>query len=298
MYPSAKDLLYETYTTYVSMSLFGALVVYILYGRYITLVMYLYSKGFSEHEVFCFVIAIPNIITYIMTNFFSMAILKSRFLRTKFRRMPNQMALTEPTLLIFFEGIIFQLVHMPLLAYGFYPLFKLFGLPELTAPLPSFPRLVVGFLVSKILRDVVFDLIHRTMHHPFFFSWLHKPHHDDTAALQIGSTEIARPFELVWTHAGCSMFFGCHGSYLVFLVWLSICNIQSYEGHCGYSFHGTPLHFIGLMQSDAALYHDFHHAVVDGNFGSTWTDYLYGTMAGWAELKGPSEYVKFGRKGN
>lgn len=53
--------------------------------------------------------------------------------------------------------------------------------------------------------------------------------------------------------------------------------VQSYEGHCGYMWTWNTLSlFPWTVGSD---YHDFHHAMNDGNFGSVWIfwDVVFGT---------------------
>ena len=60
------------------------------------------------------------------------------------------------------------------------------------------------------------------------------------------------------TLGGC-LFFGCHGSVLLFLVWLTYRLKQTYEAHSGFCFRGSLLWKLGLSNADAAAYHDFHH---------------------------------------
>jgi hypothetical protein len=60
------------------------------------------------------------------------------------------------------------------------------------------------------------------------------------------------------TIGGC-LFFGCHGSALLFFVWLTYRLKQTYEAHSGFCFRGSLLWKLGLSNADAAAYHDFHH---------------------------------------
>ena len=77
----------------------------------------------------------------------------------------------------------------------------------------------------------------------------------------------------------------------VWFLWLAWRLEQTYEAHSGYCFYGTWLHSIGLTNSEAAAYHDYHHTGNRGNFGASYLDWMHGTMDSWLAEGGIEGYI-------
>jgi hypothetical protein len=54
----------------------------------------------------------------------------------------------------------------------------------------------------------------------------------------------------------------------------------------GYCFSNTWLGRVGLLHGHHASHHDFHHSRNVGNYGSAFTDGLFGTMGAWLDADG------------
>ena len=129
------------------------------------------------------------------------------------------------------------------------------------------------------------------MHSRLLYARVHKRHHEYTASVGFAA-EYAHPFEQIVSNQGPTVL-GCLliGSHLgVWLVWLTVRLLRTYEGHCGYCFKGTWLAKIGVLHGSA--YHDFHHADNRGNFGGPeYLDALCGTQDAWLKIGGTEGYM-------
>ena len=93
---------------------------------------------------------------------------------------------------------------------------------------------------------------------------------------------------------GGVLFFGTHP--LAVWIWIGLRLRQTYEAHSGYCFHGTLLDRLGFLCCDAAVFHDHHHTVNKGNFGSTYVDYIFGTSDYYFAAGGYESYVRKGKE--
>lgn len=71
---------------------------------------------------------------------------------------------------------------------------------------------------------------------------------------------------------------------------------QTYEAHSGYCWEGSWYDKLGLAHSDSAVFHDHHHTVNKGNFGTTYVDYLFGTMDFYLDAGGYEGYLAKGEE--
>ena len=64
---------------------------------------------------------------------------------------------------------------------------------------------------------------------------------------------------------------------MVILVWFPIRYYDNLVGHCGFDFSWDPINLLPFAAG--ARYHDYHHSVNIGNYGSflTFWDTIYGT---------------------
>lgn len=130
------------------------------------------------------------------------------------------------------------------------------------------------------MEDFFFYWMHRALHHPKLYSHIHKMHHESksTIALSAASTH---PLEVAFGNlfaakAGPILCpFKFHLS--VVLIFYIYRVIESLEGHSGYEFPIGVRKFVPF--GGTANYHDHHHLVNVGNYGSQlilW-DSIFGT---------------------
>ena len=61
-------------------------------------------------------------------------------------------------------------------------------------------------------------------------------------------------------------------------VWLCLRVHQTSHAHSGYSFCNTLLEKVSLVNGKHAIFHDHHHTSNQGNFGTYYLDWIFGTM--------------------
>lgn len=198
------------------------------------------------------------------------------------------------------EAFVGQVLTGPAVLYYLYPLFKYFGAPAFDAPLPSFQRQFLVFVFANVFNGWGFYWTHRLVHSKSLYVWIHKKHHMYKGTIGFAA-EYAHPIEQVISNQGPTIggVLLCGAHFSLVLSWLVNRLQQTYEGHSGYCFYGTFLHRIGLTNSDAAAYHDYHHTGNRGNFGGpAYLDHFFGTMDAWMELGGVEGYIAKKRSGS
>ena len=106
-----------------------------------------------------------------------------------------------------------------------------------------------------------------------------RQHHKYNGSIGFAA-EYAHPVEQLLSNQlptiGGALFFGFHP--LVWLVWLSWRLLQTYETHSGIAIElPAPLSWMGLTDPEGTRWHDDHHAINTGNYGSPFLDHLFGT---------------------
>jgi len=293
-YPSFATILMKTAKSYSRVSILGTIATILLYPKYIDIVNFFMSRDIAEPFIFTLLTGIVHSGFYIGINL-SFHIFRDHIADYQFTRKDYQIptsALVKRTLI---EAALGQIIITQLITYAGYYIFKYFGMPQLDAPLPEFTRIILGWIMSIFFNDLGFYWAHRVFHHPILYGRFHKQHHSYTGTIGIAAEFASFPEQIlantIPTIGGC-LFFGCHGSALIFFLWLAYRLIETYEGHSGYCFHGTLPHKLGLTNSYRATYHDFHHTKNQGNFGSELMDYLFGTMDAWVESGDYEGYIK------
>lgn len=295
-YPSAFEALTKAAKSYIRIGVIGTFFVVLLHPMFVAVVnWHIRTKGLSEQTVFAILSVNVNLATYITTALFFIMCLKSETLTGyQFVRKKSQKPSSELVKQTLVDAFVSKFFMIPITSYFFYNIFRWFGMPSFTDPLPKVSRIFTGFLVSTIFNDLGFYWFHRALHHPALYGKFHKQHHNYIGTISIAA-EYAGPIEQIFSNifptiGGC-LFFGCHGSVLIYYVWMVYRLINTYETHSGFCFYGTFLHKIGLTNSEIAAYHDFHHTKNHGNFGSPFMDYLFGTMDAWMQLGACKGYV-------
>lgn len=144
-------------------------------------------------------------------------------------------------------------------------------------PLPSWSSIAGTVLISFILEDAYFYVVHRALHYGPLYKYIHKKHHDWAAPIGIAA-EYAHPIESLVLGIGTlvgPMLLTRHLFSLWF--WLLVRLYQTVEAHSGYDFPWSPTKLIPFW--GGAIFHDYHHETFTGNFSSTFTymDYIFGT---------------------
>lgn len=158
----------------------------------------------------------------------------------------------------------------------FKPVMLQLGL-HVAKPLPSWSAVLGTVVISFILEDAYFYVVHRLLHWGPFYKHIHKRHHDYAAPIGIAA-EYAHPIESIILGVGTlvgPMLLTRHLFSLWF--WLLVRLYQTVEAHSGYNFPWNPTRFIPFW--GGAIFHDFHHETFTGNFSSTFTymDWIFGT---------------------
>jgi len=296
-YPHLMDVLQTTILNYATTCIFGGLAVVHIYPIYLKVVNWLmHTKGYTEQQTFAILFCTIHTTCYVLICGFYLYCDYTGFLsKYKLTRKPYQVPTAKLLTKTAVEGIIGKVFINPILMYNMYKLYKHFGMPSLTAPIPAYPEIIAAMAFTHFFNQFFFYWAHRSLHHPLIYGRIHKQHHRYSGSIGFAA-EYASPLEVIFSNilpsvGGC-LFFGCHGSALILFVFVVIRLQESYESHSGYCFHENLLQRIGLTNSIQAAFHDFHHTANCGNFGFIWTDYLFGTMDSYVKLGMKEGYIK------
>lgn len=146
--------------------------------------------------------------------------------------------------------------------------------------LPDTVTLAASIFFFMLCEDFCFYWTHRTLHHKALYPYIHKMHHTHTTTVGIAA-EYAHPIEFIFgnmlpTSIG-PMILGPSAHMLTIFAWYTVRFGETLDGHCGYEFSWSPYRLIPF--SGSAEYHDFHHSVNIGNYGSFFCiwDTVFGT---------------------
>ncbi len=145
------------------------------------------------------------------------------------------------------------------------------------APLPSVSWIFAKFSMAILVNEIALYVFHRWEHHvPWAYINLHKKHHLYVGTTALGTEYTTFPEKLL-TVGAMRYFQDAH--ILLYLVWIAWRMWEATEIHSGYCFEGTLLSQLGLLCSEASLFHNDHHAVNSGNYGTHWLrlDGIFGT---------------------
>jgi len=142
---------------------------------------------------------------------------------------------------------------------------------DFSAPLPAWWTIAWQLPAFALVTDTSFYWMHRTLHRPWWFSRVHRQHHEfrHVRALSAEYSHSGEDFgNFVCTFLG-PVIFAAHP--VTVLIWFFVRMLETIDAHSGYAF--TPW----------AKRHAYHHEFNRGNFGaflSLW-DRLLGTDADW-----------------
>ncbi len=142
---------------------------------------------------------------------------------------------------------------------------------DFQAPIPPWWTMAWQLIAFALVTDTSFYWMHRGLHRPWWFSKVHRQHHEVRYVRGL-SAEYSHTTEdlgnLVTTFLG-PVLFGAHPATV--LLWFLVRMLETVDAHSGYTF--TPW----------ASRHAYHHEFNRGNFGaflSLW-DRALGTDADW-----------------
>jgi len=141
--------------------------------------------------------------------------------------------------------------------------------------LESFPTKteIIGQLIILMLCDDFYNYwIHRLFHFKFFYTWIHKQHHEYIIPISI-SAEYAHPIEVIFLNLAAPMIgvviLGDKMHFMTLVIWTMIKSVEPVIVHAGYDF---PWDFTKILPFSApASFHDYHHTHNIGNFSSFFT---------------------------
>lgn len=142
-------------------------------------------------------------------------------------------------------------------------------------------------------EDLHHYIVHRMLHWPSLYKWIHKIHHENSAPYGLAS-EYAHPLETLFTGCGTVigpvvyqsvilLFFNGNKAYsthmITLLTWCALRIFQTIDAHSGYDFPWSVHNIIPFWAG--AEHHDYHHMNRGANYASSfrWWDRIFGTDA-------------------
>eukprot|EP01089_Gocevia_fonbrunei_P002773 TRINITY_DN1266_c0_g1_i5.p1 TRINITY_DN1266_c0_g1~~TRINITY_DN1266_c0_g1_i5.p1 ORF type:complete len:211 (-),score=7.74 TRINITY_DN1266_c0_g1_i5:136-768(-) len=159
-----------------------------------------------------------------------------------------------------------------------YPALTFLGVQTSLESLPSLSLALFHLLLFMFIEDFLHYWLHRLLHVPYLYKYIHKMHHHHKYPFGI-SAAYAHPVEVLLlaipTYFG-PVVFAPHLS-TVYL-WILFREIDSVDTHCGYEFPWHPSNLIPVFWG-ASKAHDYHHEAFTCNFASrfTYLDKIFGT---------------------
>lgn len=127
---------------------------------------------------------------------------------------------------------------------------------------------ILAFPVMAVVHDTYFYWMHRLIHHPAVFKWVHLVHHQSTNPSPFAAYSF-HPFEAV-LEAGIFLVFvfimPVHFYHLIFFFLFMI--IYNVYGHLGWELYpkGFSKHWLGKW-INTSVNHNQHHQYFKGNYG-------------------------------
>lgn len=127
---------------------------------------------------------------------------------------------------------------------------------------------VLAFPVMALIHDTYFYWMHRLIHHPAIFKWVHLVHHKSTNPSPFAAYAF-HPLEAI-LEAGIFVVFvltiPVNKFHLIFFFLFQI--VYNVYGHCGWELYpkGFNKHWIGKW-INTSVNHNQHHQYFKGNYG-------------------------------
>ena len=148
------------------------------------------------------------------------------------------------------------------------------SLLDMSPALPSLSTFVSDFIFGITAREISFYYVHRALHHPSIYAYIHKMHHRYTAPISFAA-EYAHPVEHVLANVlPVALPLTLKGTHFLSLVGFTLFELwQAAADHSGYDFLKLP----------PASIHDLHHEKFRVNSSTLGImDWVHGTdVVGW-----------------
>ena len=158
------------------------------------------------------------------------------------------------------------LVILPLL----FALPPYFDLDEKTTAIEAYPstlEIAIQLIFFMLVEDTAFYWSHRMLHSKFFYSKIHKIHHEYHSSIGISVYHV-HPLEFIFGNALTSSFgpiiLGKRCHLVTYWLWVVVRVSEGADGHCGYEFPWSPFRIFPLSASSE--FHNFHHSHNVGNY--------------------------------
>jgi methylsterol monooxygenase len=166
----------------------------------------------------------------------------------------------------------------------FHPMAKACGM-DTGVPFPPLTTMAYQIAIFFVLEDTWHYWMHRALHWPLFYKYIHKIHHQYSAPFGLAA-EYASPIETMVLGVGTVIvpiiwaMFSQNFHVLTMYTWIALRLFQAIDAHSGYEFPWSLHHFLPFYTG--ANHHDTHHERFIGNYASSfrWWDYIMDTQAG------------------
>lgn len=224
------------------------------------------------------------------------------------RLEPNKETRKEVTQAAWKEGILNAFLVHPFIWYLLWkPLGQ--GVIIVDDQIPPLSEYIIFHFFALLCNDQLFYWSHRCFHEfPFLYKF-HKQHHEFNFSRGVAA-EYAHALEgvvsnILPTFSGCifyAMYYGEIHSFFI-IIWLGYRLLETTEVHSGFAFPISsqwisPFHWGDLGEGYESCHHYFHHSHNTGNYGTAFTDWLYGTDVAYRKYTDAKkeEYKKNGRE--
>jgi len=168
-------------------------------------------------------------------------------------------------------------------AYFGYELFHYihYDVPLDYSSMPHWYVLLYRLIASLAIEDTWHYFMHRALHHPRIYGYVHKIHHTYSAPFAIAA-EYAHPIETFILSIGFFLPLVLFFDHIIFFwTWLFLRMAETADVHSGYDIPFitliNPLHLLPFY--GGPRFHDYHHKAFNVNYASTFTfwDWVFGT---------------------
>jgi sterol desaturase/sphingolipid hydroxylase (fatty acid hydroxylase superfamily) len=150
-----------------------------------------------------------------------------------------------------------------------------------TQSFPTYLEMISQMAICMLVEDFVFYSSHWLLHRKFFYSRVHKIHHEYVESVCISATYshyIEYILGNILPSSVAPLLLNNRMHFITYLVYITMVLHESHDGHSGYTFPWSPHRVIPLTFD--AEFHIFHHWKYDGNYAnylSIW-DRVFGTI--------------------
>jgi len=177
------------------------------------------------------------------------------------------------------EKVFGTVIEFPVTLMFVYPIFAAMGM-EIQTPVPGLLTFLWQVPLCQVLNEFGFYWVHRLLHTPLLYAFVHKKHHEFKTTVGFASEYVSVTEALVAGVLPASLpvlLLHCH--FAVFLVVLLLHMICELDQHSGYCFPlplslGSLPWYLGFSSPE---FHAWHHSHTVGNYGAPLFDYVFGT---------------------